>query len=54
MGTVSGSREPEKGTGRVVVSFGSTRELDAVTDGEALPTGASVRVKAVLNGSPCL
>lgn len=42
------------GTGKVTISFGSTRELDAVTDGDALPTGASVRVKAVLNGSTML
>lgn len=42
------------GTGKVTVSYGAVRELDAVTDGEALPTGAPVRVKAVLNGSTML
>jgi hypothetical protein len=39
------------GSGKVTVSHGASRELDAVTDGEPLPTGAPVRVKAVLDGS---
>jgi len=42
------------GNGKVTISLGAVRELDAITDGEALPTGAPVLVKAVLNGSTLL
>ena len=42
------------GNGKVTVTHGATRELDAVTDGGKLPTGAQVRVTAVVNGSTLL
>lgn len=39
------------GTGKVLVELGgSTREFDAVTDGEPLANGLSVKVEAVLDG----
>jgi hypothetical protein len=43
--------ESRKGAGKISVTHGSLRELDAVTDGEALPTGTLVRIKAVLDTS---
>jgi membrane protein implicated in regulation of membrane protease activity len=42
------------GNGKVTVTYGASRELDAVTDGDKLPTGAQVRIKAVVNGSTLL
>jgi len=39
------------GQGKVQVSFGgSVQELDAVTDGEQLPSGAKVRVVQLIEG----
>ncbi|MDB5051419.1 MAG: hypothetical protein JWO30_4490 [Fibrobacteres bacterium] len=42
------------GSGKITVTRGALHELDAVTDGEKLPTGAMVRIKAVLDGSTLL
>ncbi|MDB5104958.1 MAG: hypothetical protein JWP91_2647 [Fibrobacteres bacterium] len=42
------------GNGKVTITHGSLRELDAVTDGGPLPTGTQVRVKAVVDGSTIL
>ncbi|MEE1083004.1 MAG: NfeD family protein [Paludibacteraceae bacterium] len=40
------------GTGKVQISFsGSVQELDAVTDGEMIPTGTKVVVMEVLNNN---
>jgi hypothetical protein len=39
------------GSGKIQFSLGSVRELDAVTPGEALPTGTPVKITAVLDGS---
>lgn len=38
------------GTGKVQISFsGSVQELDAVTDGEMIPSGSKVTVVEILN-----
>lgn len=39
------------GSGKIQFNLGSVRELDAVTAGEALPTGTPVKIAAVLDGS---
>jgi hypothetical protein len=40
------------GTGKVQISFdGSVQELDAVTDGDMIPTGTKVVVMEVLNNN---
>lgn len=44
-----------QGSGKVQVSVqGSVHELEAVTDGEAIPTGAKVRVQEILDGQTLL
>lgn len=44
-----------QGCGKVQVSVqGSVHELEAVTDGEAIPTGAKVRVQEILDGQTLL
>lgn len=43
------------GTGKVQISINnSVREYDAVTDGDAIPTGASIKVSEVLDGNTLL
>lgn len=39
------------GSGKIQFNLGSVREMDAVTAGEALPTGTPVKITAVLDGS---
>ncbi len=50
--TIPGER---KGTGKVQISINeSVREYDAVTDGDTIPTGASVKVVEVIDSSTLL
>ncbi|MDD7455193.1 MAG: hypothetical protein PUK70_02930 [Bacteroidales bacterium] len=44
-----------KGLGKVQISINNAiREFDAVTDGDAIPTGASIKVAEVINGQTLL
>ena len=44
-----------KGTGKVQISINNAiREFDAVTDGDAIPTGASIKVAEVINDQTLL
>jgi hypothetical protein len=41
----------KSGSGKVQISLqGGIRELDAITEGDEIPTGKSVMVKAIING----